>query len=187
MTRIARLSISNIDFLRKSSMVAVWFLATALFTFAFLCQPPAQAQTTSATLTATVFDASGAVVPDATVTLKNEASGDLRTTKSNAEGYFTFAAVPPATYTNAVEFIKIMPGMAFTGSVSNQSSYAAQDERTDTGPVGSFSANGTRTGALDITSDGAHIIDPGCNCGQAMNTNADMTAELRVMTSNFGA
>src|SRR5207248_8922036 len=74
-----------------------------------------------------------------------------------------------------------------TGSVSNQSSYAAQDERTDTGPVGSFSANGTRTGALDITSDGAHIIDPGCNCGQAMNTNADMTAELKVMTSNFGA
>ena len=72
MTRIARLSISNIDFLRKSSMVAVWFLATALFTLAFLCQPPAQAQTTSATLTATVFDASGAVVPDATVTLKNE-------------------------------------------------------------------------------------------------------------------
>ena len=55
------------------------------------------------------------------------------------------------------------------------------------GPVGSFSANGTRTGALDITSDGAHIIDPGCNCGQAMNTNADMTAELKVMTSNFGA
>ena len=261
MTRIARFSISNIDFLRKSSMVAVWFLATALFTFAFLCQPPAQAQTTSATLTGTVFDASGAVVPDATVTLKNEASGDLRTTKSNAEGYFTFAAVPPATYTivvekenfktwqaksivlnsddkrnvtgiklepgmaketvvvegadvqitptesgekstlinehilqnvaivgqNAAEFIKIMPGMAFTGSVSNQSSYAAQDERTDTGPVGSFSANGTRTGALDITSDGAHIIDPGCNCGQAMNTNADMTAELKVMTSNFGA
>jgi len=47
--------------------------------------------------------------------------------------------------------------------------------------------NGTRTAALDITSDGAHIIDPGCNCGQAMNTNADMTAELKVMTSNFGA
>src|SRR5205823_6060695 len=61
------------------------------------------------------------------------------------------------------------------------------DERTGSGPVGSFSANGTRTAALDITSDGAHIIDPGCNCGQAMNTNADMTAELKVMTSNFGA
>src|SRR5256886_2460138 len=88
---------------------------------------------------------------------------------------------------NAAEFVKIMPGMAFTGGVVNQSSYAADDQRTGTGPVGSFSANGTRTAALDITSDGAHIIDPGCNCGQAMNTNADMTAELKVMTSNFGA
>jgi hypothetical protein len=88
---------------------------------------------------------------------------------------------------NAAEFIKIMPGMAFSGGTLNQSSYAAQDERTGTGPVGSFSANGQRLGALDITSDGAHIIDPGCNCGQAMNTNADRTSELKVMTSNFGA
>lgn len=241
--------------------MAASILGAALFVFAFLGQPPALAQTTSSTLTGTVFDASGAVVPGATVTLKNEASGDTRSTTTNGEGYFTFAAVPPATYSvtvekenfktwtaksialtaddkrnlagiklepglaketvvveassvqitptdsgekstlinqhvlenvaivgqNAAEFVKIMPGMAFTGSVTNQSSYAAQDERTGTGPVGSFSANGTRTGALDITSDGAHIIDPGCNCGQAMNTNADMTAELKVMTSNFGA
>jgi hypothetical protein len=88
---------------------------------------------------------------------------------------------------NAAEFLKIMPGMAMTGGTLNQASYMATDERTGNGPVGDFSANGTRTAALDITSDGAHIIDPGCNCGQAMNTNADMTSELKVMTSNFGA
>src|SRR5215467_8158120 len=261
MTHSARFSISNIDFLRRGAIATVGVLAAMLFVFAFLGQPPAVAQTTSANLTGTVFDASGAVVPDATVTLKNEASGDTRSTKSNGEGYFTFAAVPPATYTlsvekenfktwaaksivltsddkrnlagiklepglaketvvveassiqitptdsgekstlinehilqnvaivgqNAAEFVKIMPGMAMTSGTLNVSSYAAQDERTGTGPVGSFSANGTRAGALDITSDGAHIIDPGCNCGQAMNTNADMTAELKVMTSNFGA
>src|SRR5947208_9479524 len=80
-----------------------------------------------------------------------------------------------------------MPGMAFTGGTMNVSSYAAQDERTGSGPVGSFSANGTRPAALKTTSDGAHIIDPGCNCGQAMNTNVEMTSELKVMTSNFGA
>jgi len=34
---------------------------------------------------------------------------------------------------------------------------------------------------------GAHIIDPGCNCGQAVDLNVDMTQELKVMTSNFGA
>ena len=261
MTRNATFSISNIDFLRKRPIATVCILATVLLVFAFLAQPPAMAQTTSATLTGTVFDSSGAVVPEAMVTLKNEASGDTRTTKSNGEGYFTFASVPPATYSvivekdnfktweaksivltsddnrslagiklepgltketvvveasdiqmtptesgdksttinehilqnvaivgqNAAEFIKIIPGVAMTSGVMNVSSYAAQDDRTGTGPVGNFSANGTRSAALDITSDGAHIIDPGCNCGQAMNTNADMTAELKVMTSNFGA
>jgi len=261
MTPIVRLSICNIDFLRKVQVVAVVLLAAVLATLVLPIQPLAHAQTTSATLTGTVFDASGAVVADAAVTLKNEASGDLRSTVSNGEGYFTFAAVPPGTYSiivekdgfnsweaksfvlnsadkrnvlgiklkpgaktetvvveasdtsitpvdsgeksalitehilqnvaivgqNAAEFVKIMPGMAFTGGVVNQSSYLADDQRTGAGPVGNFSANGTRTAALDITSDGAHIVDPGCNCGQAMNTNADMTSELKVLTSNFGA
>lgn len=261
MNRRVRFSFGHFCFLPEISALALAGLAALLLTFALPFQPAALAQTTSASLTGTVFDVSGAVVANANVTLKNEASGDVRTTLSNAEGYFTFAAVPPATYSviverdgfvtweakgvvltaddkrnvggiklkpgaksetvvveasdmqitptdsgekstlinqhilqnvaivgqNAAEYIKIMPGMAFTGGVVNQSSYAASDERTGTGPVGSFSANGTRTGALDITSDGAHIIDPGCNCGQAMNTNADMTAELKVMTSNFGA
>src|SRR6266699_339298 len=261
MTPIVRRSTCNIDFLREGRVMAVLFLAAVLVILVSLFQPAALAQTTTATLTGTVFDASGAVVADAAVSLKNQASGDLRTTTSNGEGYFTFAAVPPGTYSvtvekdgfrtweaksvvlnsddkrsvsgikltpgaksetvvveaadtqitpedsgekstlinerilqnvaivgqNAAEFVKIMPGMAFTGGTMNVSSYAAQDERTGSGPVGSFSANGTRTAALDITSDGAHIIDPGCNCGQAMNTNADMTSELKVMTSNFGA
>jgi len=38
--------------------------------------------------------------------------------------------------------------------------------------------------ALDITSDGAHSLTQDATAGQAMNTNADMTAELS-MTSNF--
>ncbi|MBV8630614.1 MAG: carboxypeptidase regulatory-like domain-containing protein [Silvibacterium sp.] len=221
----------------------------------------ARAQSSSAALSGTVYDSTGAVVPGATVLLRNDASGDTRRDVSNPEGFFTFAAVPPATYSvtvekqgfvkwegrgitllsndnrllsgiklkpgsqeqtvvvqassgqitptdsgeksftidekimqnvaiigqNAAEFIKIMPGMAYTGGALNQSSYAASDERTGNGPVGSFSANGQRTGALDITSDGAHIIDPGCNCGQAMNTNQEMTQEVTVLTSNFGA
>jgi Carboxypeptidase regulatory-like domain len=221
----------------------------------------ARAQTSSATLDGTVFDVSGAIVPGATVTLRNQASGDERGAVSNGAGFFSFAAVPPGNYSlaverqgfarwvakgivlssgdhrsaseiklkvgakeetvtveatssditptdtgdksftigenimqnvaiigqNAAEFIKIMPGMAMNAGALNQSSYAASDERTGSGPVGSFSANGQRQGALDITSDGAHIIDPGCNCGQAENTNAEMTSEVTVMTSNFGA
>jgi len=88
---------------------------------------------------------------------------------------------------NAAEFIKLLPGFALTGSNGANQGYQSQQQSTGAGPVGSFSANGQRTGALDITSDGAHIIDPGCNCGQAVNTVSDMTQEMKVLTSNFGA
>src|SRR6267154_2069507 len=86
-------SFCNIDFLKKGTICAV----------CLLIQPSALAQQTSAALTGTVFDASGAVVGDALVTLKNEASGDVRSTASNGDGYFTFAAVPPGAYSLSVE------------------------------------------------------------------------------------
>src|SRR5713226_5054318 len=67
------------------------------------------AQTVTGTLTGTVADSSGAVVPNANVEMKNDNSGDIRKTVSNAEGYFTIAAVQPGNYTVTVEapgFIK---------------------------------------------------------------------------------
>jgi hypothetical protein len=66
---------------------------------------------------------------------------------------------------NAAEFIKLLPGFALTGTNGANSGWNSQQQSTGAGPVGNFSANGLRTGALDITSDGAHVIDPGCNCG----------------------
>jgi hypothetical protein len=55
------------------------------------------------TLSATVVDASGQVLPGATVTLTNEATGAARTMISNERGEFTFRAVQPGAYTVAVE------------------------------------------------------------------------------------
>src|SRR5579875_1151196 len=57
-----------------------------------------QAQGTTATLSGTVADATGAVIPNATVRLKNEATGDTRQSKSNAAGDFSFSAVPVGNY-----------------------------------------------------------------------------------------
>jgi len=85
MTPIMRWSICNIDFLREGPVVAVMLLAAILVTLVSPFQPAVLAQTTTASLTGTVFDASGAVVADAGVSLKNQASGDLRTTTSNGE------------------------------------------------------------------------------------------------------
>ncbi|MGB9032601.1 MAG: carboxypeptidase-like regulatory domain-containing protein, partial [Acidobacteriaceae bacterium] len=51
---------------------------------------PSHAQQLTGTMSATVYDSSGAVVPGATITLKNAASGDVRRTVSDGAGYFTF-------------------------------------------------------------------------------------------------
>ena len=46
----------------------------------------------------TVLDASGGVVPGATVTLTSETTKEVHLTKSNAEGLFSFNAVPRDSY-----------------------------------------------------------------------------------------
>ncbi|MGH9541001.1 MAG: carboxypeptidase regulatory-like domain-containing protein [Terriglobales bacterium] len=56
------------------------------------------AQGANGTISATVQDASGAVVPAATVTLINTSTGDLRSTQTNQAGLFSFTAVLPGTY-----------------------------------------------------------------------------------------
>lgn len=67
----------------------------AVFTLFGVC---CFAQQITATLSGTTYDQSGAVVPNAQVVVKNEASGDTRTTVSNNDGYFTLTALQPATY-----------------------------------------------------------------------------------------
>lgn len=62
----------------------------------------AHAQQLTGTLSATVYDSSGAVVPGATITLKNTESGDVRRTTSDASGYFAFTAVQPANYSISI-------------------------------------------------------------------------------------
>ena len=61
------------------------------------------AQQLTGTLSATVSDSVGAVVPNAKVTMTNSASGDVRTTVSNGSGYFTITAVQPGTYSVHIE------------------------------------------------------------------------------------
>ena len=68
-----------------------------------LAVSPAFAQNITGSLSGTVVDPTCAVVVGADVTLTNEASRDVRRTKSNADGYFAFAAVPPASYTVTIE------------------------------------------------------------------------------------
>lgn len=58
----------------------------------------ARAQVITGSLSGTVKDSSGAVIPKSTVILRNSASGDKRTITTNGSGFFTFAGVVSGDY-----------------------------------------------------------------------------------------
>src|SRR5205085_10989056 len=53
----------------------------------------------TATLSGTVLDSSGAIVPGATITAKNNATASARSAASGADGLFTIPALEPGNYT----------------------------------------------------------------------------------------
>jgi hypothetical protein len=68
------------------------FLLTAAFSVAVLLAPLAWAQE-NATITGSVLDPTGAVVPNVTITLTNVATGQVRETATNGSGIYNFANV----------------------------------------------------------------------------------------------
>lgn len=222
----------------------------------------ALAQAPSGTLSGTVLDQSGAVIPEANIVLKSEESGAIRRTTSNKEGFFTIVAIPAGSYTvtveargfasweekgivfhqgdviklrdislkiasggeqvtveatpplipvdsgeksevitsneiqnlsivgrNAVELLKILPGVVNSGGQTGGVQFNGQFTMFTTvgGAVGSYNIAGTRSETMDINSDGANVIDPGCNCGSAVTPNVDMVQEVKVQVANFSA
>jgi hypothetical protein len=59
-------------------------------------------QTVQGVITGTIFDASGAAIPNATVTITNEATGISETKTTKSDGIYLFPLVPPGTYTVTV-------------------------------------------------------------------------------------
>ena len=96
---------------------------------------------------------------------------------------------------NAAEFIKIMPGFGIQNGTSNKSGFSGEtigingngDGGNQSPLNNAFSYNGLPSNSLDITADGAHVSDPGCNCATPVNPNSDMISEFKVLTSNFSA
>ena len=74
------------------------FLSVALL-FAL----PAVAQVTTADIVGRVSDTSGAVVPNATVTIKNPATGLTRTTKTDTNGDYSIVLLPIGVYDLTVQ------------------------------------------------------------------------------------
>ena len=92
---------------------------------------------------------------------------------------------------DATELVKILPGtVVFAGGgFGNQAGFDPGNVSLNNSSVGNgLNTNGNvNRGGTDLVSDGAHIIDPGCNCVATQTVDADMVAEVNVQTSNFGA
>src|SRR6476469_4635614 len=73
-----------------------------LLAFAILAPLAIQAQT-KGSLSGTVTDPAGAVVPGASVTIKNNATSAVRTATTGDNGVFQLSDVDPGTYTVMVE------------------------------------------------------------------------------------
>jgi len=96
---------------------------------------------------------------------------------------------------NAAEYIKIMPGFGISHGTSNSANYTGEviginangDAGSQSPLNNAYSYNGLPGNSLDITADGAHVSDPGCNCDTPVNPNSDMISEFKILASNFSA
>ena len=82
--------------MKWSRMSLVWFAAV-------FCAQGAWAQVDTGTILGTVTDSSGALVPNATVTITNQATAAPLTAKTAADGRFEFTPLKIGTYTLVVE------------------------------------------------------------------------------------
>ncbi len=87
--------------IRRSSIAVI---AACLIFIVNSMVPPLYAQADMGAIVGTVRDQSGAVIPRATVTLRDEQTGLLLTTKTDASGNFTFSPVKIGTYAVEARF-----------------------------------------------------------------------------------
>jgi hypothetical protein len=221
-----------------------------------------RAQTT-ASISGTVEDKQAAVIPGATVTLTNQATGEKRDVQTNETGLYAFPSLVPGIYSikvsakgfsarsiggielhsgdrrsmpgfvldigaetqtvsveayadiipvengqrsavldqkaindlalmgrDATELLKVLPGATTTSSgLNNGSSFNDLNIGVQQSAVGNgININGAvNRGGTALLSDGASIIDPGNMAASLSVINPNMTQEISVQASNFGA
>src|SRR5512144_2626354 len=91
-----------------------------------LCSAAAFAQTATGTITGTISDPAGAVVPNAPLELKNSETGAVYQTATSSTGNYTFQQLPASTYQLTVN----VPGFK-THVRQNLGVQAAQTIRID--------------------------------------------------------
>ena len=94
----------------KAILRQVRFAVPALLIAALVLAVPARAGAqTDGRFTGNVIDSTGAFVPGATVTVKNERTGEERTVTTNAQGAYLVANLKPSNYTIRATFGNFAP------------------------------------------------------------------------------
>jgi hypothetical protein len=131
----------------------------------------------------------------ATQTVEVTGTAQLISTRDSGEKSQTLTSKELTSYvqvgSNAAEFIKIMPGFGIANSTQNKANFSGEviginangDAGSQSPLNNAYSYYGLPGNSLDITADGAHVSDPGCNCDTPVNPNADMVSEFKVSTS----
>jgi hypothetical protein len=89
---------------RRSGWIQLTLVVIAILAvFLAVAAPQLSAQVRRGSLSGTVVDPTGAVVPGAQVSLKSEATGVATSIIANGSGYFYFASVEPGSYTVTVK------------------------------------------------------------------------------------
>lgn len=111
----------------KAIIRGPWIVCAFIFSFLALLTPHATWGQASAGITGTVTDASGAVIPNAKVTVTNEATSVSEHTVSNSAGSYAFRGLTPGSYTVTAE------AEGFKKSI--QTGVIVEVSKTDTIPV----------------------------------------------------
>jgi hypothetical protein len=116
-----------------------------LLVFLLLCAVNASAQTTSGSMSGTVVDSSGQVLPGASVTIVNEQTGEERRTVTNEAGDFMFPGLVAGPYT-------IRVGLSGFKPLEQKSNVVAASSRL---AVGSLTLElGSLTETVSVTAQG---------------------------------
>ncbi len=249
--------------LRQLCGKAPWGLPFIAVLLLLLSAPLTHAQTT-AQLTGTVQDSSGAMIPGAEVTLTDQSTGIKRVVQTNHQGLYAFPSLVPGTYSvkvsaksfqsrevtgitlhagdviavpttsltvgatdttvtveaanemiptengarinvlsskdienlalvgrDTTELLKVLPGATTmsSGLTNNSPAYSDLNTGVQQSAIGSgININGAvNRGGTALLSDGANVIDPGNMASSVSVINPEMTAEVSVQASNFGA
>ncbi len=134
-----------------------WTLLTGFFLLA--AETPLWSQRVTGTISGRVTDNSGAVLPQATVTVLNTLTQEERKTATDEAGSYSVPSLPPGTYTVAAELTGFKKGLR-----QNVVLQVADEARVDVAlEVGEI------TETVSVTEDAARVQSESASVGQVID------------------